>query len=356
MKSITKGAEKYTLKKMKIRISQQVKNSINTLGNRTARNSGQKVYAALYFRHERKNDHGYFDCPSTYLMKVNSRYYKVIDQFIKDGIIKYQTNLKPHPDDIFAPPIITKDYSKHLGYCMQYKFLINIEDGDEIEVDFSSGREYRWYSIIENSLKELGYEVKISRDSFGRRVYHTVLTEYKTALRGKDLYVIDSKTSQPRLLYRIMKERKVVDANYNTIFENDIDFYNYLVKELNLEGKDEQERRQAAKDLFMFWINSSGYVPDFKINILFPVATSVLKKMKSKFYKNSAAFLQREEANIWIDDLLENIPVEFALPVHDSLIVKKEDYKAVLQYCIDKYPDLRFDCKELDKLKPGIAE
>jgi hypothetical protein len=341
---------------MIIKITQQVKNSINSLGNRTARRSGLKVYAALYFRTERKNEHGYFDCPATYLMKVNSRYYKVINQFIKDGIIKYRTNLKPHPDDIFAPPIITKDYSKHLGYCMQYKFLINIEDGDEIEVDFSSGREYRWYSIIENSLKELGYEVKISRDSFGRRVYHTVLTEYKIALRRKDLYVIDSKASQPRLLYHVMKERRVVDANYNAIFENEIYFYDYLIAELELKGDMERTPKDEAKDLFASWLNGRGYVPNFKIHSLFPVATAFLKKLKNDFYKDSAAFFQREEARIWIDDLLENIPVEFALPVHDSLIVKKEDYKAVLQYCIDKYPDLRFEYGELDKLKPGIAE
>lgn len=347
MKNIRKGVEKYNNNKLKIRITQQIKNSINNLGNRTARKSGLKVYTALYLRNERKNKHGYFDCPSAYLISINGRYYKVIDQFIKDGIIKYQTNLKADTEDLFGPAIITKNYSPEHGYCMKYKFLISIEDGEEIEVDFKSDREYRWYNIIKDSLTELGYEVNISRDSFGRRVYHTVLNKYKTELKGKGLYVIDSITSQPRLLYSIMKKRGIVDKHYNFIFENGLNIYDYLVTELGLKGDENKTAKKEAKDLFMFWINSSGYVPDFKINSLFPVASGFIKKLKSKNYKDSAAFLQREEARIWIDDLLENIPTNFALPVHDSLIVKHEDFQIVLQYCKDKYPDLRFDYYEL---------
>jgi hypothetical protein len=138
-----------------------------------------------------------------------------------------------------------------------------------------------------------------------------------------------------------MKEKNILDANYNNIFSNDEDFYNYLVLELGLEN------RQAAKDLFMFWVNSSGYVPDYNINRLFPVASAFIKKLKNRNYKNSSSFLQRHEARIWIDDLLENIPVNFALPVHDSLIVRREDLKEVLQYCKGKYPELRFSSKEL---------
>jgi len=208
----------------------------------------------------------------------------------------------------------------------------------------------------QTSIKELGYEVKISRDSFGRRVYHTVLNNYKTELKGKGLYVIDSITSQPRLLYLIMKQRGVIDNNYNAIFENEVDFYEYLISELKLAGTKKKTPRRQAKSKFTFWVNGNGNAPYIQIGELFPIATGFIKKVKRQNYKDCAALLHRQEASIWIDDLLENIPVEFALPVHDSLIVKKEDLQTVLRYCKDKYPDLRFDCEKLDNLKPETAE
>lgn len=332
---------------MKVKITPQIKNSINSLGNKTARNSGLQLYTALYLRYQRRNKHGYFDCPAEYLAKINSRYYNIIDQFIKDRLITYQTNMRAHPKDLFAQPIVTKNYSTKHGYCMKYRFLVDIDNGEEIDVDFISDRECRWYTIIKNSLISLGYPVKISRDSFGRRVYYTSMNNYKTEFAGKGLCVIDSKASQPRLLYLIMKEKNIVDPYYNAIFEKDIYFYDYLISKLEIEGTDYEEKKGNAKKLFTFWINSAGYVPDNRIHKLFPVASRFIKQLKSQYYKDSAAFFQREEAKIWIDDLLENIPVEFALPVHDSLIVRKEDLDVVLQYCKDKYPDLRFDKKEL---------
>ena len=97
----------------------------------------------------------------------------------------------------------------------------------------------------------------------------------------------------------------------------------------------------------MFWVNSKGYVPDAAIHTLFPVATKFIKKSKEGHYKNSPAFLQQKEAAIWIDDLLEHLPVDFALPVHDSLIVKQEHLELVLAYCKEKYPLISFHSKDL---------
>lgn len=325
---------------MKITISQQIKDSINKLGNKTARTSGQKLYCALYLLNKRKRSNGYFDAPSTYLKKINGRYNVIIDRFLEDGIINYQTNLHPDKEDIFAPAKEKKNYSTKHGYSMKYKFLVPIE-GEDIEVDFKTTKDERWFRVLTNTLKTLGYEDKITRDSFGRRVHYQALYNYKTELKDKDLYVIDSVCSQPRLLWLIMTKKGIIDNNYNDIFRNDRDFYTYVKNNLKLKD------RQAAKDLFMFWINSSGYVPDYKIHQLFPVTSAFLKGLKNRSYKDSSSFLQREEAKIWIDDLLNNIPVEFALSIHDSLIVKSEDAELVKDYCQNKYPDLRFDMKEL---------
>jgi hypothetical protein len=224
---------------------------------------------------------------------------------------------------------------------MQYKFLVDITQGETIDIDFASKREYRWYDVIEYSLIQLGYEPKIIRDSFGHRVHHPVIPVYKTELANKGLAVIDARASQPTLLWLLMKERNVVDANYNCVFLNNLDFYQYVCDQLQLANRD------AAKSLFMFWVNSRGYVPDASIHALFPIASRFIKSLKAANYKDSPAFLQRKEAEIWIDDLLQNIPVEFALPVHDSLIVKQEDLNLVLDYCKEKYPDRKFETKLL---------
>jgi len=325
---------------MNIKITPEIKNILYSLGNKTAVSSGLKIYATLYSRSYRKNTKGYFDCPSTLLRSVNSRYSKIIKRLLDEGIIDYLKTQKIDPNDIFHS-ITSKTYSSHMGYCMKYKFLVDVSIGEEIEIDMSTGRKERWYEITANSLIELGYVPDIKRDSFGRRVHYPLLNNYKEELKGKGLCVIDAKTSQPRLLYLLMKERNIIDPIYSHAFESDIDFYDFIVTELKLKDRD------AAKDLFMQWINSRGFVNDFQIKRLFPIANHFINGLKSRYYKDSAAFLQRAEAKIWIDDLLQNIPAEFALPVHDSLIVRQENLINVLDYCKTKYPDLRFSNKEL---------
>ena len=104
---------------------------------------------------------------------------------------------------------------------MKYRFLIDIENGNEIEVDMVNNKSKKWYKITEKTLTALGYDnIKISRDSFGRRVHHNLTQIYKEELAGKGFCVIDAKCSQPRLLYLMMKERGIVDERYNSIFDN----------------------------------------------------------------------------------------------------------------------------------------
>ena len=327
---------------MKIKITPEIKKIINSLGNKTIINSGYKIYAILYSRSYRKNTEGYFDCPSTLLRSINSRYAKIRDRFLAEGILTYKQTSKIDPKDIFNS-IPSKTYSSHMGYCMKYKFLVGLSKGVEMEVDMTSNRKERWYEITANSLIELGHEPKITRDSFGRRVcvHYPEISNYKIAFKNKGLCVIDAQTSQPRLLWMLMKQKDIIDSNYHQIFNNDLDLYDELKITFNLKD------RKAGRDLFVQWINGNGFVPNFRIEKLYPIATSFIKGLKKIYYKDSAALLQREEAKIWIDDLLENIPIEFALPVHDSLIIKEKDFDEVLAYCTAKYPEIRFKRKDL---------
>lgn len=319
---------------MKLILPQEVLNCISKIGNKTAQKNGYKIYAALAIMSKRRNKHGYFPVPSSYLEKINKRYGRTLNALQVANIIKPFTRIEQHPKLLFES-VEKRYYNVSRAICMKYKFLIDITKGIIEEIDFDNQRKYRWYLIIESSMAELGYMGKISRDTFGRRVHHPVIPIYKEDLKDKGFAIIDAKCSQPKLLLNIMKEKGVIDKNYEEAFE--VDFYNYLVQKLNLT------ERQQAKDLFMYFLNSSGYVPNYKIHILFPVASKFISNLKNKNYKDAASYLQREESKIWIDDLLENIPTDFALPIHDCLLVRDKEVYEILNYCKTKYENIDFE-------------
>jgi hypothetical protein len=324
---------------MKIILPPKVEESImNIKQNKSVKKAALKIWTALYLKSHLRNSQGYFPVASEYLKSINIRYYNIMNHFIETGIIDYYKKAYQDENDIFNT-IYRKSYNRDKGICSKYKILVPLS-GREIEVDMKSDKSTRWYEIIENSLIETGFDVNITRDTFGRRVHHSAIRDYKEDF--KNYYTIDAICSQPRLLYLEMKKRNEIDDLYNHIFENDLDFYSEVCYRLNLES------RQDAKDLFMFWLNGNGYVTNYEINKIFPVASQFLKKLKQGNYKNSASTFQRIESKIWIDDLLNNIPCDFALPVHDCLIVKEEDVDNVLNYCKSKYPQLKFK-KEIIK-------
>jgi hypothetical protein len=318
---------------MIIEINNKIKSIINEMPfNKTVKNNAVKIYAALYLMSKRKNKFGYFHVPSEYLVSINKRYSRIIKYFEETEMIKPYTRPTQDDNDIFNV-IHKKYYDVNKGICMKYKFLISTE-GETIDVDMATNRYFRWYQIIQDSLLEFGFEdIKIKRDTFGRRVHHSAIQNYKEDF--KDYYVIDASASQPRLLYLDMKQKGIIDPLYNDIFENNKDFYLELQYRLNLIN------REDAKELFMFWINGHGYVPNFNIHVIFPVVSKYIKDYKSGDYKNMASHLQRVESKIWIDDILNNIPIDWALPVHDSVIVKEEDVDAAYNFIRNKYPELQ---------------
>lgn len=324
---------------MNIKIPKEVKKVINDMPyNKTVKKNAIKIYAALYLKSHLKNSNGYFPVSSEYLKSINLRYYNIMEHFVKNNIIDYYKKAYQDENDIFNT-IYRKSYNKEKGICAKYKFLINPEIGDTIEVDIITNETNRWYEVIENSLIESGFEVKITRDSFGRRVHHSAIRDYKRDF--VDYYTIDSISSQPRLLYLYLKEHNIIDPSFNEIFENEGDFYSETAKKLNFDGS-ERDKREKAKDLFLFWINGNGYVPTYEIHFIYPVVSKFLKGYKTGNYKSVGSLLQRIESKMWIDDILNNIPCDWALPVHDCVIVKEQDVDRVLQFIVSKYPQMRF--------------
>jgi hypothetical protein len=306
-----------------------------------------KVYSALLFKKgESKN---YFSCPSAYLVKVSPRYNKVIDLLLSHKIIEYQS-YNVDDRDLFNQRR-KKYYNTENGTCIRYKFLIDVESGYDydLNIDYSSLYDKeKWYMKTRYSLLQLGFqpdELLIKRDNFSRRL-HTNITgfipearTYKELMNGGDYYAIDSKTSQPRLLWIILTEMGLQDDKLNEIFNNGLDFYDYIIERIPVLTD-----RDDAKELFTSWINGTGYLDVDKSSIrdIFPVANVFLRKYKTASYKNACRLLQYKESTIFIDDLLNEVPVDFCLSVHDSLLVKKEDVDKVLEWCEKRQPELVF--------------
>ena len=318
-----------------------------------------KVYNALLFKKGKSN--GFFNCPSTYLEKVNTRYYLVTKLLLEHKIIEYKS-VNIDTKDFFNQRR-KKFYDTGKGICMKYKFIIDIEQGYEYELttDYTSLYDNeKWFLKTRKSLLDIGFKLetlKIKRDNFSRRL-HTNITNYiedygsyKNLLEGGDYFIIDGKNTQPRLLWLHLNEIGLHDEKLDFIFNNNLDFYDYIIDRIPALHHD----RDMAKELFTTWINGTGYIDPDKTSIreIFPIANVFLRNYKSKDYKNICRLLQYKEANIFIDDLLNNCPVDFCLSMHDALIVRKEDKELMLEWCRERRPEIIFT---LEVIKQKINE
>ncbi|NBW80087.1 MAG: hypothetical protein EBR27_13965 [Betaproteobacteria bacterium] len=338
-----------------MKIGKELNYLLNSQKREDAKQRIRKVYEALLYK--RGNNPNWFDCPSAYLIKVSPRYNKVVKLLLDHKIIEFQS-FNYDQSDIFNQRR-KKYYNTEKGICMRYRFLIDTEDGDEYEFNVPQNLydDEKWYMRTRYSLLQLNFspnELLIKRDNFSRRL-HTNITgsingsmSYRDLLSGGEYFAIDAKTSQPRLLWMVLNEIGLVDKNLNYIFENGLDFYDYIIERI-----DALKTRDEAKELFTSWINGTGYIDLNKVAIrdIFSVTNMFIRNYKTKSYKDVCKLLQNREANIFIDDLLNNSPVDFTLSVHDSLIVKKEDVDIVLEYCRKRQPNLIFECEEIKRKK-----
>ncbi len=169
---------------MLVEVNDKIKGIINEMPfNKTVKNNALKIYGALYLMSRRKNKFGYFPVPSEYLVSINKRYNRIINYFEEVGMITPYTRPVQDEKDIFNV-IHKKHYDVNKGICMKYKFNIST-DGDMLDINMATNRYFRWYDIIQNSLLESGFEdIKITRDTFGRRVHHSELEITKKILKG----------------------------------------------------------------------------------------------------------------------------------------------------------------------------
>jgi hypothetical protein len=207
----------------------------------------------------------------------------------------------------------------------------------------------------------------ITRCSYGRRLHTPItrkidsdeITSYKsllpaiTASTGQKYYSIDVVACQPNLLYQSMVESVApVDKLYKQLIDNNT-FYEFISDNFtNIVGDTKEERRNEAKVLFCKWSNGEWFSSDKDFFQHFPKVSYYISQYKKlNGYKGIGGLLQRKESSIIIDDILSNVEndlgITFILTVHDSFIVEKEDMDMLLEYCKDKYPQLKFKEDEL---------
>lgn len=317
---------------MKIRITQEIQNIISSISSNTIRqNSALKIYAGLYLRNNRQNDFGYFRCPTSYLKRLNSNYKPIMDYFIKSGLIKVWERAHENGPET----IMKKYYDTTNGICMSYKFLMDT-DGEEIFVDMkikSEKNDKPWWNKIYSSLSQIVDEdlIYIKRDTFGRRVHHTLSSSYKKQLKG--LWMIDCQASHPTILWKQMKNANVIDRNYNKFFGEGLDFYDEVGKAINLDD------RAKVKDLFMIWLGGTSE-NNTPLATLFPIADRYIHNLKRNDYKQFCSHIQRVESEIWIDDIVGNIPIDFCIPIHDCIVVCESDIEKGCQFIKERHPYL----------------
>ena len=146
-----------------------------------------------------------------------------------------------------------------------------------------------------------------------------------------------------------MRDVNVVDRNYFTLLDpkNSNDFYSFIIDQFNLKDDDQGEARDKAKKLFTKWVFGKGYTDGHSFYKIFPVASKFVESLKEHGYKRASSLMQRKESEIWIDDIMENIPINFALPIHDSVIVKSLDADKAFNWCKERHPEIVFTLKEL---------
>jgi hypothetical protein len=330
------------------------------------------IYNGFLFKHNKSNKEGrneYFDVPSNYLEKIRSKPAEYRDILVKNNIIEYYTkNEKRYyedPSDIFSDEIVKrkKYYNTNTGQCMKYRFLINTSIGKEIEIDIKTEYDERsFYKITKKSLEYLSLEPRIILDSFSRRLHTNItnnigikisdddnINSYKELFKlyNEKYCSIDAIQCQPRLLYNFLKENNIdIDIEFEEVILKN-NFYEYLKDELNLIERD------LSKKEFVKWLNGEVFHSSEKIKSLFPKVNNFITGYKqNNGYKSLSKKLQIIESNIFIHDILNNIEndlnIDFCLSVHDSLIIKYNDLEKVYDYCYKKYGN-KLDFK-IDKL------
>jgi hypothetical protein len=305
-----------------------------------------RIYILIYLQSPYNNKNKYYEkydfaeIPRILFKRISSDYKKYIDYLVKNRVIEYRRNKR---NDGFND-YYTKHYSTIYHICMSYRIIEDLDRGNTFFIEHKTKNKKNYYNLvytkINNSLKLIGKEgVSVVRDKFGRRIYWEGINEYKILFKDAGYSMIDSKGCHISLLYKWCQDNNIIiDEKIKDIFEKCKDFYEETASILKIS-------RDECKKRVMLWLNSKK--SDFGFKKIYPIISRVIENMKKYNYKSLSKKLQLWESKIFIDDFIKNSPIDFALPVHDGIIVKNKDVDFMMRWMKEKTPFLNFSIKKL---------
>lgn len=304
-----------------------------------------------------QDEEGYFDVPSSLLVKVRSNYNYYTKALKQAGLVEVRSRISTEfmpdyskMDGLFdSDQKVTEIYSTFKKECKKYRFTYNPSFGYQTMRFEESWNPTDWQEITRKSLIKLGItDVWMKRDQFSRRLHHNLTAKvdsiedvskekqnYKSYIRSNHpgkYSIVDATACQPTILSDVLG---IIDKEYIKAI-NSSDFYNYLKGALGLKS------RNAAKKAFNQWAMHTTFI-DSPLNKLFPKMTRAkLKRIKAGDGKGVSKKLQRMESRLFIDECLNNIEkdlgIDFSLTIHDSFIVENKDVHKVKKYLEQKTP------------------
>ena len=254
----------------------------------------------------------YVPLASCYFEKVFGKEYNKPLRFLKEHGYISAKGYGTTGNTIFEDRIVE---SYQVGVtCKKYTVLIEPSENDlqmKFPLKFSPSTTVQ---KNENFLQSINQPTKITTDNYGGRLYHPLITTYKTALpKNGDMVYYDFKTSIPHHARYYMINKEFTDPNFLELFDGD--FYMNWGKSLGLST------RQAGKDCFVKILYGKGkkYSPQIvqSVKDQYPKFWALVKK---DFGRKTV----RIETQFVFDQVVSKLPVNEVLTIHDGFFVYRD--------------------------------
>jgi hypothetical protein len=306
----------------------------------------KEKYGYLYnFYIEYLVDSKIIQLKKNYQKGKRSRVYSISSDILTEDILRYKNFdkvlMKKYINRYYQFEIDNTEYiSKELKnklindlYSVKIQYEKSIYFLDHLKDEDLSVYNRNKYSVESINDTHIFYHF----DHYGRM--HSNFTILKTFIRkncllidGEETFEKDLVNSQPLLLYKLIKdsETKWVKSDELELFRilvRNGNYYQYLIDNLNLEGKKE------AKDLtykVLFGKNHKNSRLDSYFETLFPSIHHFIKLYKKEHgdYKVLAYTLQRMESNLIFNKIIKTImlidPSIKMITIHDSIICQSK--------------------------------
>jgi hypothetical protein len=211
---------------------------------------------------------------------------------------------------------------------------------------FLSDKKATMKMYYKNSIDRLRYNSFDAKRNTTNNRLDTNLTNMASILVDaiclqNDLIQIDLSNSQFVLLSNMLKDHLNTD-DYRLYKELSVDgnLYTYIANKLGLKSF-KNGKSLMFEVLFSSRRNSSVFKK--KIKVLFPSVVEWIDKFKKEHGDNQfSIMLQRIESDLFIDKVLKRLKKlnYFCLTKHDSLIIKRGDYKAIMDIVKDEFANI----------------